>query len=151
MRLIEKLFEARPRKIRRRQVGPRVCVACPMLSGFLRDSGDCGSCEFNLGEKERANGLPIQLCGHGRKARSMPGWIVKLGELLQKIPMPKPRVPARFQFRRNRNRPLSAIEKRSQERRRLLERARAKRQLATEMRQREREERERRLEESRRL
>ncbi len=145
MRLIERFFEARPRKIRRKQIGPRVCVACPMLSGFLRDSGDCASCEFNLGEKERARGLPIQLCGHGRKARSIPGWIVKLRELLQKIPMPKPRVPVRFQWRRNRNRPLSAIEKRSQERRRIRERERAKRQLAIEMRQRSREERERRL------
>ena len=144
MRLIERLFEARPRKIRRQSVGARVCVACPLFSGFLRDSHDCDSCEFNLGEKQRRSGELLQLCGHGREARPVPGWILKLQEWAQMIPMPKPRIPARFRWRRRGNREMSAIERRQQERRRVREQDRERRQRAMELRQRTREERARR-------
>ena len=134
----------RVRKIRRERIGDRLHVACPMTRQFLRNAEDCRTCEYNLGEKRRGD-VVYQLCGYGLKpARQLPGWVVKLIDLLRRIPWPKPYVPARFQWRRAGNRPLTAIQRRQLERRRRRERQRAIRERARQLRSKARAERARR-------
>ena len=112
---LSRFFEPRPHRLRRSSIGAAQYVACPMLDGFLRVAGDCGSCEYNLGERAQRRGM-AQLCGHGVKPREMPAWLLRAVELWQKIPRPKPAVVARFTWRSRTREQVSSRQVRRQER-----------------------------------
>ena len=112
---LSRLFEPRPRRLRRSAIGDARYVACPMLKGFLRGADDCGTCEYNLGERPRPRGM-AQLCGHGVKSRQMPAWLVRSVELWRRLPRPHPAVVARFTWKPREQAQVSSRQARRQER-----------------------------------
>jgi len=112
---LSRLFEPRPRRLRRSAIGDARYVACPMLKGFLRVAEDCGTCEYNLGERPHYRGM-AQLCGHGVKSRQMPAWLLRAVELWRRIPRPKPAVVARFTWKPREQAQVSSRQVRRQER-----------------------------------
>ncbi|MDA1191257.1 MAG: hypothetical protein O3A46_06175 [Candidatus Poribacteria bacterium] len=144
--VLEKVWKPAPRsrRIRRERIGKELYVSCPMVEGFMRKSGDCAKCEFNVGEQKRGARV-VQLCGHGVKApRQVPAWIVRLSNWFKKLPLPQEYVSARFQWQRRGARPVSKIKRRHQERVRKQELKRADRRRARDLRTKTRDERHRR-------
>ena len=112
---LSRFFEPRPHRLRRSAIGVAQYVACPMLNGFLRVSGDCANCEYNLGDRPSRRGI-AQLCGHGVKPKEMPAWLRRAVELWRKIPRPKPAVVARFTWKSRVTEQVSSRQVRRQER-----------------------------------